>query len=44
MSGLRTGHSGRPGEGGLGTGETTPRGSFDVVAEDFGGFANNLGV
>lgn len=32
----------RPGEGG--TGATTPRGSFDVVAKDFGDFANKLAM
>ena len=31
--GLRTGHIGRPGEGGPGTGETEPNGSFDVVGK-----------
>ena len=31
--GLRTGHVGRPGEGGLGTGESEPLGTFDVTAK-----------
>ena len=42
--GLRTGHVGRPGEGGPGTGETEPKGSFDVVAKNFHDFADKLGV
>jgi 2-haloacid dehalogenase len=42
--GLRTGHIGRPGEGGPGTGEATPKGSFDVVGKNFGDFADKLGV
>jgi 2-haloacid dehalogenase len=42
--GLRTGHVGRPGEGGPGTGETEPRGSFDVVGKNFHDFADKLGV
>ena len=42
--GLRTGHIGRPGEGGPGTGETEPNGSFDVVAKNFHDFADKLGV
>jgi 2-haloacid dehalogenase len=42
--GLRTGHVGRPGEGGPGTGETAPKGSFDVVGKNFGEFADKLGV
>src|SRR5260370_41853827 len=41
--GLRTGHIGRPGEGGPGTGETEPKGSFDVVAKNFHDFADKLG-
>ena len=44
MLGLRTGHIGRPGEGGPGTGETAPRGSFDVVGKNFHDFADKLGV
>jgi len=40
--GLRTGHVGRPGEGGPGTGETEPRGTFDVVAKDFVEFAAKM--
>jgi 2-haloacid dehalogenase len=42
--GLRTGHVGRPGEGGPGTGETKPLGSFDVVAKDFVDFAAKMGT
>jgi 2-haloacid dehalogenase len=42
--GLRTGHVGRPGEGGTGTGETGPDGTFDVVAKDFVDFAAKLGT
>jgi 2-haloacid dehalogenase len=42
--GLRTGHIGRPGEGGPGTGETEPNGSFDVVGKNFHDFADKLGV
>jgi 2-haloacid dehalogenase len=42
--GLRTGHVGRPGEGGPGTGETEPKGSFDVVGRNFHDFADKLGV
>jgi 2-haloacid dehalogenase len=42
--GMRTGHVGRPGEGGPGTGETEPKGSFDVVGKDFHDFADKLGV
>ena len=42
--GLRTGHVGRPGEGGPGTGETTPKGSFDVVAKNFEEFAAKMGT
>jgi 2-haloacid dehalogenase len=42
--GMRTGHIGRPGEGGPGTGETEPKGSFDVVAKNFHDFADKLGV
>jgi 2-haloacid dehalogenase len=42
--GLRTGHIGRPGEGGPGTGETAPKYSFDVVAKNFNDFADKLGV
>src|SRR6516164_9238764 len=42
--GLRTGHIGRPGEGGPGTGETEPRGSFDVVGKNFHDFADKLRV
>src|SRR6266849_10480131 len=42
--GLRTGHVGRPGEGGPGTGETAPKGTFDVVAKDFEEFAAKMGT
>jgi len=42
--GLRTGHVGRPGEGGPGTGETGPHGTFDVVAKDFAEFAARMGT
>ena len=42
--GLRTGHIGRPGEGGPGTGETEPKGQFDVVGKNFHDFADKLGV
>ncbi len=42
--GLRTGHVGRPGEGGPGTGEATPKGSFDVVAKNFEEFAEKMGT
>jgi 2-haloacid dehalogenase len=42
--GMRTGHIGRPGEGGPGTGETEPRGTFDVVGKNFHDFADKLGV
>jgi 2-haloacid dehalogenase len=42
--GMRTGHIGRPGEGGPGTGEREPNGAFDIVAKDFHDFANKLGV
>ena len=42
--GLRTGHIGRPGENGPGTGESQPKGSFDVVGRNFLDFADKLGV
>src|SRR5262249_33965856 len=42
--GRRTGQVGRPGEGGPGTGETEPKGSFDVVGKNFHDFADKLGV
>jgi 2-haloacid dehalogenase len=42
--GLRTGHVGRPGEGGPGTGEQAPKGTFDVVAKDFVDFAMKMGT
>ena len=43
-NGLRTGHVGRPGEGGPGTGETAPRVPVDVAARDFNDFADKLGA
>ena len=43
-SGLRTGHVGRPGEGGPGTGESAPRVPVDVVAKDMQDLAAQLGV
>jgi 2-haloacid dehalogenase len=42
--GLRTGHVGRPGEGGPGTGEAEPLGTFDVVAKNFVEFAGKMGT
>jgi len=42
--GLRTGHVGRPGEGGPGTGEASPKGSFDIVAKNFDEFADKMGT
>jgi 2-haloacid dehalogenase len=42
--GLRTGHVGRPGEGGPGTGEAEPLGTFDMVAKNFGEFAEKMGT
>jgi len=42
--GLRTGHVGRPGEGGPGTGETAPRVPVDVAAKNFEEFAGKLGT
>jgi 2-haloacid dehalogenase len=42
--GLRTGHVGRPGEGGPGTGESAPKGNFDVVGKNFEDFADKMGV
>jgi len=42
--GLRTGHVGRPGENGPGSGEAEPKGSFDVVGRNFRDFADELGV
>jgi hypothetical protein len=41
---MRTGHIGRPGEGGPGTGESEPKGQFDVVGKNFHDFADKLGV
>lgn len=43
-NGLRTGHVGRPGENGPGTGESAPRVSVDVAARDFNDFADKLGA
>jgi 2-haloacid dehalogenase len=43
-NGLRTGHVGRPGEGGPGTGESEPKGNFDVVGKNFEDFADKLGA
>jgi 2-haloacid dehalogenase len=43
-NGLRTGHVGRPGEGGPGTGESEPKGQFDVVAKNFEDFAQKMGT
>ena len=43
-NGLRTGHVGRPGENGPGTGETAPRVTVDVAARDFNDFADKLGA
>ena len=42
--GLRTGHVGRPGEGGPGTGESEPLGKFDVAGKDFVDFAAKMGT
>jgi 2-haloacid dehalogenase len=42
-NGLRTGHVGRPGEAGPGTGESEPRVPVDVAARDFNDFAGKLG-
>jgi 2-haloacid dehalogenase len=42
--GLRTGHVGRPGEGGPGTGESEPLGTFDVAGKDFVDFAAKMGT
>jgi 2-haloacid dehalogenase len=42
--GMRTGHIGRPEEGGPGTGESEPKGNFDVVGKNFHDFADKLGV
>jgi 2-haloacid dehalogenase len=42
--GMRSGHVGRPGEGGPGTGETEPKSSFDVVGKNFHDFADKLRV
>lgn len=43
-NGLRTGHVGRPGEGGPGTGESEPKGNFDVVGKNFIDFAEKMGT
>ena len=42
--GLRTGHVGRPGEGGPGTGEDGPRTQVDVAAKNFNEFADKKGA
>jgi len=43
-NGLRTGHVGRPGEGGPGTGESAPSVPVDVVAKDMEDMAAQLGA
>jgi 2-haloacid dehalogenase len=43
-TGLRTGHVGRPGEGGPGTGESGPKVPVDVAAKNFEEFATKLGT
>jgi 2-haloacid dehalogenase len=43
-AGLRTGHVGRPGEGGPGTGESSPKYKFDVVGKNFEDFADKMGL
>jgi 2-haloacid dehalogenase len=43
-NGLRTGHVGRPGESGPGTGESEPRVPVDVAGRDFNDFADKLGA
>ena len=43
-NGLRTGHVGRPGELGPGTGESEPRVPVDIAARDFNDFADKLGA
>jgi len=43
-AGLRTGHVGRPGEGGPGTGETEPKVPVDVAAKNFEELAQKLGT
>jgi 2-haloacid dehalogenase len=42
--GLRTGHVGRPGEGGPGTGENAPSVPVDVAAKNFEEFAEKMGT
>lgn len=42
--GLHTGHVGRPGEGGPGTGESAPKRPMDVVARNFEEFAGKMGT
>ena len=42
--GLRTGHVGRPGEGGPGTGEDGPRTQVDVAGKNFNEFADKMGA
>jgi len=43
-NGLRTGHVGRPGENGPGTGEAMPKYTFDVVGRNFNDFADKMGA
>jgi 2-haloacid dehalogenase len=43
-NGLRTGHVGRPGESGPGTGESAPRVPVDFIATDMEDLAEKLGV
>jgi 2-haloacid dehalogenase len=43
-AGLHTGHVGRPGEGGPGTGESAPKRPFEVVAKNFEEFAEKMGT
>jgi 2-haloacid dehalogenase len=42
--GLRTGHVGRPGEGGPGTGESAPKVPVDVAGKNFEDFAEKMGT
>jgi 2-haloacid dehalogenase len=44
VNGLRTGHVGRPGESGPGTGESVPSVDVDVIATDMEDLAAQLGV
>ena len=43
-NGLRTGHAGRPGESGPGTGESEPSVPVDIIATDMEDLATQLGV